>query len=84
MSAITTACRAAVEGFSDTAPNAKREVYADTIAALLAYTLAFILIAFVGKLLWNNIVVELLSVAKPAKSFWQIIGLMIFVTLIRP
>jgi len=84
MSAITTACRAAVEGFSDTAPNVKREVYADTIAALLAYTLAFILIAFVGKLLWNNIVVELLSVAKPAKSFWQIIGLMIFVTLIRP
>ena len=84
MSAITTACRAAVEGFSDTAPNTKREVYADTIAALLAYTLAFILIAFVGKLLWNNIIVELLSVAKPAKSFWQIIGLMIFVTLIRP
>jgi len=84
MSAITSACRAAVEGFADTAPNAKREVYADTIASLLAYTLAFLIIAFVGKLLWNNIIVELISVAKPAKSFWQVIGLMIFIALIRP
>jgi hypothetical protein len=84
MSAITSACRAAVEGFADTAPNAKREVYANTVAALLAFTVAFLLIAFVGKLLWNNIVVELFSIAKPAKSFWQIIGLMIFISLIKP
>jgi hypothetical protein len=84
MSAITSACRAAVEGFADTAPNVKREVYADTVATLLAFVLAFIIVAFVGKLLWNNVVVELFSVVKPAKSFWQIVGLMIFINLIRP
>jgi len=83
MSALTSACRAAVEGFADTAPNAKREVYADTVAALLAFTVSLIIIAFVGKLLWNNIVVELISVAKPAKSFWQIIGLVLFLSLIK-
>ena len=84
MSAIYSGCRAAVEGFADTAPNVKREVYADTVAALLAFVIAFVLLAFVGKLLWNNVVVDLFAFAKPAKSFWQIIGLMIFISLIRP
>jgi len=84
MSAIQSACRAAVEGFADTAPNMKREVYADSVAVLLAFILAFVIIAFIGKLLWNNVVVELFSFAKPAKSCWQIIGLMIFINLVRP
>ncbi len=84
MSAIQSACRAAVEGFSDTAPNVKREVYADSVAVLLSFVLAFVILAFVGKLLWNNVVVDLFSFAKPARSFWQIIGLMLFVSLIRP
>jgi hypothetical protein len=73
-----------VEAFADTAPNVKREVYADSVAVLLSFMIAFILVAFVGKLLWNNVVVDLLSIAKPARSFWQIIGLMIFINIIRP
>jgi hypothetical protein len=84
MSAIRSACRAAVEGFADTAPNVKREVYADSVAVILAFIVAFVIVAFVGKLLWNNVVVDLFSFAKPARSFWQIIGLMIFINLIRP
>ena len=84
MSAIQSACRAAVEGFADTAPNVKREVYADSIAVILAFTVAFVILAFVGKLLWNNVITELFSFAKPAKSFWQIIGLMFFINLVRP
>ena len=84
MSVLSSGCRAAVEGFADTAPNAKREVYANSIATLLAFVLAFVILAFVGKLLWNNVVVDLFSFAKPAKSFWQIIGLMIFISLVRP
>ena len=84
MSAIQSACRAAVEGFADTAPNVKREVYADSIAVLLSFLFAFIVLAFVGKLLWNNVIVDLFAFAKPARSFWQIIGLMIFINLVRP
>jgi len=84
MSALSSACRAAVEGFADTAPNTKREVYADTVAVLLSFVVAFVVLAFVGKLLWNNVIVELFSFAKPAKTFWHIIGLMIFLNLVRP
>ena len=84
MSPLQSACRAAVEGFADTAPNVKREVYADTVAVILAFVFALVVLAFVGKLLWNNVIVDLFSFAKPAKSFWQIIGLMLFVSLIRP
>jgi hypothetical protein len=84
MSAIQSACRAAVEGFADTAPNVKREVYADSVAVLLAFVVAFIIIAFIGKILWNGIICDLFTFAKPAKSFWQIIGLMLFINLIRP
>lgn len=84
MSCIQSASRAAVEAFADTAPNMKREVYADSVATLLAFVIAFVILAFVGKLLWNNVVVDLFSFAKPARSFWQIIGLMIFINLIRP
>jgi hypothetical protein len=84
MSCIQSASRAIVEAFADTAPNMKREVYADTVSVLLAFVIAFVIVAFVGKLLWNNVVVDLFSFAKPARSFWQIIGLMIFINLIRP
>lgn len=84
MSAIQSACRAAVEGFADTAPNVKREVYADSVAVLLAFVLAFVIIAFIGKSIWNLVICELFTFAKPAKSFWQIIGLMLFINIIRP
>jgi len=43
-----------------------------------------VILGFVGKLLWNEVVVELISVAKPARSVWHIIGLMIFTTLMVP
>ena len=84
MPALQSACRAAVEGFSDTSPVQKREVYANSVSILLAFTIAFVILAFIGKLLWNNVVVDLFTFAKPAKSFWQIIGLMIFISLIAP
>lgn len=84
MSCLFSASRAAVESFADTAPSVKREVYADTVAVLVAYVIAFLIVAFVGRLLWNGVVVELFTFAKPARSFWQIIGLMIFINLIRP
>lgn len=85
MSMLQSASRALVESFQDsTSPVVKREVYADSVAVLLSFVIAFVLVAFVGKLLWNNVVVDLLSIAKPARSFWQIIGLMIFINIIRP
>lgn len=81
---LTTACRAAVEGFTNnTDPGKKRDIYVDTIAVLLAFTFSLVILGFLGKWLWNSVVVELFSIAKPARSFWQIIGLMVFISLIR-
>ena len=75
-------CKAAVEGFMDLGnAERRRETYVDFVAALLAFILALIILSFVGKLLWNGIVVDLFSFAKPARSIWQILGLMIFVSL---
>jgi hypothetical protein len=84
-SAIRSATRSLIESFQDsTSPVVKREIYADSVAVLLSFIIAFVLVAFLGKLLWNNIVTELFTFAKPARSFWQIIGLMIFINIIRP
>lgn len=82
---LTTACRAAVEGFSSntTDPGRKRDIYVDSLAVLLAFTISLVILGFLGKWLWNTVIVELFSIARPARSFWQIVGLMVFVSLIR-
>lgn len=59
-----------------------RSSYVELTAALLAFVFSIVLIAFVGKWLWNGVVLDLISVAKPARSVWQIIGLAILVKLI--
>jgi hypothetical protein len=81
---IRNAANAAVEGFLNGNVDQKRQAYTDFVAAVLAYIVAIILIALIGKYLWNGIVVDLVSVAKPAKSFWQILGLMIFISIMLP
>jgi hypothetical protein len=81
---IRNAANAAVEGFLNGNVDQKRQAYADFVAAVLAYIVAIILIALIGKYLWNGIVVDLVSIAKPAKSFWQILGLMIFISIMLP
>jgi ABC-type antimicrobial peptide transport system permease subunit len=78
-------CRVVVEGMSDLSGsgNGRRELYKDVIASLLSLILAIIIIAFVGKYLWNTTVAELFTFARPVRSVWQIIGLMLFISLIR-
>ncbi len=87
MALLNSAAKAAVEGFTtkDAAdPSKTRQVYADFLAVLLALVISLVILAFVGKLLWNNVIVELFTVARPVRSFWQILGLMVFVSLINP
>ena len=78
------ACHAAVEGFVNGSADARRDAYVQFAATLLAFVISFVILGFVGKLLWNNVIVDLFSFAKPAKSFWQLVGLMIFVSLLSP
>jgi hypothetical protein len=76
-------CKAAVEGFLDVGnADKRRETYANFVAALLAFLIALVIMSFVGKLLWNNVIVDLFSFARPARSIWQVLGLMLFVSLL--
>jgi hypothetical protein len=51
---------------------------------LIAYVIALVLMGLIGKYLWNAVITDLFTFAKPVKSFWQVVGLMIFVGLLRP
>jgi ABC-type antimicrobial peptide transport system permease subunit len=58
-------------------------MYKDLVASILSLVLAILIVAFVGKYLWNTTVAELFTFARPVRSVWQIIGLMIFLSLMR-
>ena len=82
---LSSVCKAAIEGFTGSSDSKeKRNAYVEFLSFFLSFLLAMIILGFAGKLLWNEVVVELFTVAKPAKSVWHIIGLMIFVALIAP
>jgi O-antigen ligase len=84
MSIVNAAAKAMGEGFVGTMSSEKRrDAYVDFLAVVIAFALSLVLLVFIGKYLWNNVVVDLLTIAKPVKSFWQIIGFMIFVSLIH-
>jgi hypothetical protein len=76
-------CRAGVEGMTDMSgsQSGRREIYKDIVSQLLALVIAVVIVAFVGKWLWNNSVAELFTFARPVRSVWQIIALMLFLNL---
>lgn len=59
----------------------KENVTIDLLASLISLLLVLVIISFIGKLLWNDILVVLIPSIKPAKSIWQIIGLYILASL---
>lgn len=55
--------------------------------ALVSFLTILIVLAallFVGKYLWNNVLVDVLTIAKPVKSVWQLLGLAILIGLLHP
>lgn len=78
-------CYALVDAFTDMSGSdtKRREAYMSIASALLALILTVIILSLVGKWLWNNVLVDLFTVVKPVRSIWQILGLMIFLSLIR-
>jgi len=79
------ASRAVVESMTSSMnPEVRRDAYVEVAAAILALVISITVIAFAGQWLWNNVVVELFSFAKPSRSIWMLIGLKFFVLLIAP
>jgi len=54
------------------------------VAVVLAYVLALVILSFIGKLLWNSVIVDLFNCVRPAKTIWHILGLLVFVSLMLP
>ena len=54
------------------------------LVSFLTVGIVFFIILFVGKWLWNNSLVPLISIAKPVKSVWQILGLAVLISLLSP
>jgi hypothetical protein len=78
-------CKAGVEGMTDMSGSTtgRREMYKDIIASILALIIAIVIVAFVGKWLWNNSVAELFTIVRPVRSVWQIIALMLLISLMK-
>jgi hypothetical protein len=68
---------------SDVSGTGRREMYKQLVASILSLIIAIVIIAFVGRFLWNSTVVELFTFVRPVQSAWQIIGLMILISLFR-
>ena len=86
-SIVNTALRAVVEGYTNpggTEAYKPPPAYADAIAAILGFIIAVIIVSLVGLWLWNFSVVPLFEFARPAKSVFQILGLMIFIAMMTP
>lgn len=85
MSLLTGAIRPVVSGFTNHADSKEaRESTSEFLVMLIAFFVSLVVLSLIGQLLWNNVVVDLFSFAKPAKSVFQILGLFVFVALIRP
>jgi hypothetical protein len=76
-------CRAGIGCMTDMSGPGKKDMYMDVVAAIMALLLSIVIVAFVGKYLWNTTVAELFTFARPVQSVWQIIGLMLFVSLVK-
>jgi len=82
---LVSGIKAGIETFTGNGDSKeRRNAYVNFLSFLISFILAMIILGFVGKLLWNSVVVELISVAKPARSVWHIIGLMILISLLVP
>ena len=60
----------------------KRESYIQLATVLITFVLALTILSLIGKLLWNGVIVDLFTCVRPAKSFMQILGLFVFVSLL--
>jgi hypothetical protein len=75
--------KASLEGFvSGDDSKEKRESYIELATVLITFVLALTILSLIGKLLWNNVIVDLFTCVRPAKSFMEILGLFVFVSLL--
>ena len=86
-SIVNAAMRAVLEGFTNPSGSESHRqdpIYAEAIAVILTFFISALIVSFVGLWLWNFSVVPLFEFARPAKSVFHILGLMVFLALVHP
>ena len=84
---VNAAMRAMLEGFtnpSGSEVHRQAPIYAEALATILAFLISVTIVSLVGLWLWNFSVVPLFEFARPAKSVFHILGLMVFLALVNP
>jgi polyferredoxin len=79
---MTVAAISRTETFAN--PNGTISPGAVALGSLIASLLVFVLLLLFGQYLWNNALCPLVSVVKPAKSIFQILGVAILIALLSP
>jgi hypothetical protein len=54
------------------------------LVAFLTLLIVLTLLLFIGKYLWNDVLVVVMPFIKPVKSVWQILGLALLISLMSP
>ena len=52
-----------------------KKIGVDPIVALLLSVVIMLLLLFLGKYLWNDVLVKVCTIVKPLNSIWQILAL---------
>jgi hypothetical protein len=79
---MATAAISQTETFAN--PNGGLSPGATAFGALISSILIFTLILLFGQYLWNNALCPLVTVVRPAKSIFQILGIAILFSLLYP
>ena len=80
---VHAAVKSGLEGFvNPESTNEKKESYVELAAVLISFVISLIILSLIGKLLWNGVIVDLFTCVRPAKSFWQILGFFVFISLV--
>lgn len=55
---------------------------ADMVSMVIAFVIAQVVIMFLGRWLWNGFLTKLVTVVKPMKSVWQMLGVSVLLRLL--
>ena len=77
-------CRNAVDNFVNTRENFDSHMPNLTPGVLVALVLWIVIVLFIGKFLWNRVLCRTLTICKPIKTVWYILGLIVLLDILKP
>ena len=76
-------CRTAVDSFVGTQENFNGEPRI-TPGVMVAVVIWILLILFIAKFLWNEVLCSALTICKPIKTIWYVLGLIVLLEILKP